>query len=241
MKKTITVICADCGENVEKPRKEYNRSTRLRRRFFCNAKCAGSGVNESKKAEIIDRKCLYCGKIFSSRLTAKGSKVVFCSRECASAGSVTDCRRRGNALGGRLSVGNLLPAWMTLKKREAHKYVLLEPELSSVSHEFEYALGNFVFDLALPEHRILVEFDGEYHHDPAQAKVDHGKDIFAAEQGFSVIRIPTKDTVIPASVLSILFESASYIKSAVSLADAGGSTRPSPPFPQSAEACAVRG
>ena len=78
----------------------------------------------------------------------------------------------------------------SLKIREKYKYVLLEEFLnkSKVQYEFEFTLGNYVFDLLLFEEKIFIEFDSSYHNTMRQKKIDVKKEELATKNGFHVIR-----------------------------------------------------
>lgn len=54
-RKTIIVICENCGNEFEKTLSEYNRSIKLERKHFCSLKCN----NDNKK---IKQKICYCCK-----------------------------------------------------------------------------------------------------------------------------------------------------------------------------------
>jgi very-short-patch-repair endonuclease len=73
--------------------------------------------------------------------------------------------------------------------------VLLKEHLGDRPHEFEYSLEPYVFDLALFDSMTLVEFDGPYHNDYKQRKVDRLKDKAALEAGFTIARRITEDGV----------------------------------------------
>lgn len=74
----------------------------------------------------------------------------------------------------------------------------LREVLQNRPHEFEFALGGFVFDLALFDTKVLVEFDGPYHLHSDQAEVDAQKDQAAINAGFLIVR----RTVEPAVVIN---------------------------------------
>jgi len=57
-------------------------------------------------------------------------------------------------------------------------------------HEFEYVVGNGIFDLALLDKKVLVEFDGDYHMG-AQLDRDEEKMVEAEALGWKVVHIPT--------------------------------------------------
>lgn len=82
----------------------------------------------------------------------------------------------------------------TLKHREAWKYIALEAYLVKANrkHEFEFSLGEYVYDLALFDQKILVEFDEPWHHCPKQQEIDVKKDAYGKTAGFSVIHLNVK-------------------------------------------------
>ncbi len=88
-RKTIEIECLNCKQKKVKDliRYTYERKQGGNSGLFCSSKCVGSF---SKKKEIVIP-CGYCNREFPSSEKARASK--FCSRDCASAGSVTDLRR----------------------------------------------------------------------------------------------------------------------------------------------------
>ncbi len=145
--------------------------------------------------------------LITARAASNGehSTKKYCSRSCASAGSVTDARRNAVRFG---NIANLNSPAKMLKKRESWKYTQLESALSGVPHEFEYDFGGYVYDLFLPEFDILVEFDDKYHCGK-QKITDHIKDVVAKLFGYSVVRVRVESaSVIPASVLNFAYDHA---------------------------------
>lgn len=94
-----------------------------------------------------------------------------------------DAQRRAG-----LATDNFITEAEVLKLRERWKYAVLEGVLTDRDHEFEYPLGGYVFDLALLDTRVLVEFDGPYHAYGDQPRVDAAKELVAQEAGFVVVR-----------------------------------------------------
>ena len=87
-------FCSYCHEPTEKPTREINRQLRAGRTdFFCSLSCAAKAGNASKRCVEFEIPCGHCGKMFMTSNHNKAAKE-FCSRECASAGSVTDYRRQ---------------------------------------------------------------------------------------------------------------------------------------------------
>lgn len=196
-----TIICPQCGNKAERPRGEVNRSRRLGRPVFCTQKCAATHSNASKKSVVFTTDCPYCNTPFTTSTHNKAAK--FCSPSCASKGSMTEERRAAQRLGGIARVGNLNTPEETLKLREASKYSAVRAELTrrEIPHEFEYRIGDVIFDLALTDRKLLVEFDGPYHRDRTQLVHDGAKDDVARLQGWCVLRVTTDTGDIPADVL----------------------------------------
>jgi len=150
-----------------------------------------------------------CGNQFIPKWFGHTKPVpVFCSRECASAGSVTELRRdTAKAIGISSGFGGITRAGMLA--REQWKYVLVGNRLNElrVRHEFEYQLPDTerFFDLALVDSRVFVEFDGPYHANVSQREDDEEKDKIAAAAGWKVVRIQVKQaSVIDADAVTNL-------------------------------------
>ena len=200
--KTTKLKCAQCGESFERYDKEVNRHLRNGRdKFFCSLSCGAIYSNASRKLPIVTIVCEYCGEDFKT--TRKKSR--FCSRSCASAGSVTDYRRAKQRESGlknkdflRQHIGD------SLRAREGWKYVDVDDFLDKhcVKHIFEWQIGTSVFDLKLDNHKILVEFDGPYHRSDKQKALDNEKDKVAEAFSYRVIRTETESaSVIPAEII----------------------------------------
>jgi len=72
-RKTIEIVCENCGKTFEKTQSEFNRSEKLSRKHFCSLKCN----NENKESK--PKYCLNCKVEYFS--TEKNSK--FCSQSCS--------------------------------------------------------------------------------------------------------------------------------------------------------------
>lgn len=71
-----------------------------------------------------------------------------------------------------------------------------------IRYEFEKRIDKFVFDLALEDQRVLIEFDGPEHRTPKGTERDAVRDRSAELLGWKVLRIPVKTgQIIPASML----------------------------------------
>ena len=142
--------------------------------------------------------CEYCGKEFETSSGCRKSR--FCSRSCASYGSVTDYRRSRQRESGLKTKNFASNIGTGLRKREGWKYVDIGNLLDEhrVKHIFEWQTGSCVFDLKLDDYKILIEFDGPYHRNNRQIAVDKEKDKIANDLGYCVIRVETET----ASVIS---------------------------------------
>lgn len=188
------VTCFHCGARFLKDNREVNRALRLGRNHFCSCACSGAKNAEFTRAKEIVL-CCPCGKRFTTTTKAKAAK--HCSRACASKFSMNEERREAQRAAGKASENRISPA-EALKKREAWKYTSLEQALLGRRHKFEYELDGHVFDLALLDTGILVEFDGPYHEGKGQRRLDKKKEVAAARNGFVVVR----RRVLPAVVVS---------------------------------------
>lgn len=75
----------------------------------------------------------------------------------------------------------------------------LERALMHRSHQFEFPIEDRVFDLALLDIGVLVEFDGPYHNNPSQRPRDEEKEELARRYGFTVVR----KSVAQASIIGV--------------------------------------
>jgi very-short-patch-repair endonuclease len=203
--KTIKTICNTCGDTVIKPLKEYTRSIKRGRMFYCNNSCAAVFGNRSKIKPIVEKLCLNCGSKFTTKSDNKES--TYCSRECASTHSYyqSDIRQSAAKLQGFLHKENLSKPHETLKKREAWKYVELKDRLKSVEHEFEFLLGDFVYDLMIYDRKLLIEFDAKDHDTYTQRNIDRLKEELARQAGYQLVRISVESsTVIPGNFIDFL-------------------------------------
>lgn len=206
----ITITCAWCGEESEKPTGEINRQLKKGRTyFFCNNSCGAQYRNEhgGKKNRSLEKKCPECGELFMSHTGAKAA--TFCSRSCASAGSVTEYRSaKAREVMEKLPKADIYHTSKMMRQREAWRYVKVNTYLNhiNVPHEFEYIVGNYLFDLALTEHGVLIEFDEQYHTGAVQLTKDNEKDRYAESQKWIVVRVPARaSTVIdPESIYHII-------------------------------------
>ena len=189
---TSTVICAYCEKPFEKTNAEINRSIRTGRRHLCSLSCTAKLHNRERRKPSILKSCAYCGSEFVTR-TSK-HEATFCSRSCASAGSVTDKRRRAAQLAGRRNNNGNIGAAKGLYGREKYKYEEVRKFLVDlgIRFKFEHRVENYVFDLALLDDRVLIEFDGRYHRGKAQQAKDAEKDSVARKHGFIVNRVETE-------------------------------------------------
>lgn len=161
----IKIKCSNCGEYFYKDKSEYDRQIRKgKSNFYCSPKCVAIGTHVGKSNPMITKICPYCGKLF---LTKTGSKeATFCSRECASSGSVTDKRRiRAKEISKNNFTYGISHTQKILKTREAWKYKEIKEILDKYNekYEFEYIIEDFIYDLALLNRKIIFEFDGPDH------------------------------------------------------------------------------
>jgi len=212
MNTMMLIKCDWCGKESEKLAAEVKRRrSQGKNFFFCCRSHAAEYSNEirgDKKVEI-QKTCPQCGGVFKTMTGAKSA--TFCSRGCASAGSVTEYRReRARQVGfqNHYAIDGVESIASSLRVREAWKYKKVEEllEFLKINFQFELAVGNFVFDLALPDSKLLVEFDGPYHDYTEKTEEDRKKDEFAKGQGWNVVRVSVPQNVViePNAVYGLL-------------------------------------
>ena len=204
----IKLKCANknCGKEFEKPLGEVNRRIKLgSTNFYCCAKCAGT--NNSKRIKpIITKVCPVCGNQFETKSGAK--EATFCSRSCASKGSVNDARRNA---GKKSAIKNFTPdthnpntIQKLLKQREEWKYIEIKNflEFLNESFEFEYLIDKYIYDLALLDRHIFIEFDGPEH----KYLNETDKEQVALQNGWKIIRhkVHPNEVIKPDFLYSIL-------------------------------------
>lgn len=194
----LQLTCDWCRNSFEKYSGEVKRQIKKGRKyFFCTRSC-GMHYNNSNRPDRrieVEKICPYCKKSFNTMSGSKSS--TFCSASCASKGSMYEHRREAQRKSGRAS-SNLITVVESLKLRESWKYKKLSTFLDMMEevHEFEYSLKNAVYDLALIDRKILIEFDAKYHEGSKQAKRDREKDIMANKHGWDIIRISTPSNAV---------------------------------------------
>ncbi len=207
---TIECKCANCGKLFKKSKPEYNR--RIAKgsiNFYCCRKCAGIKINADKKKPDVDKICPICGVKFQTSSREKGA--TFCSRSCASKGSVTLARTQAGRKAaelGRISNPPLEQIQRVLKSREQWKYEELKSILdkNNEAYEFEYRINQYIYDLVLTKKKIIIEFDGPDHKVESVKENDKNKEFFAINKGYRYIRIPViPNSLIPATILEDLY------------------------------------
>lgn len=201
----LEISCSSCGNNFLKESKEIKRRQKECGKdvsFYCSLKCQGD-VRRVIKVPV--SKVCQCGNSFETTTDAS-----YCSRNCASKFSATELRSSkefiekliNHGRNTRFTRDNLDKVSNSLRVREWSKYDLLHQYLltCAISHSFEYCLENtrWIFDLAIHDLCLLIEFDEKYH--DSTAEQDSLKDKAANEQGWCIVRIDVRSATIPYSV-----------------------------------------
>jgi len=209
----IVETCRWCGEQFEMVKAERKRQIKNgATNFFCSRSCS-SYYGNSLRGNLrrpITKVCPECGATFET-MTGKG-EATFCSRSCASRGSITPYRSRRAAEVGHAMMAAHRPEMTAagLRKREWWRYKDLHAVLDAadVRHRFEYPLRAgirfYVYDLALLDRHVLIEFDGPYHNGEKQVEADALKERTAVNHGWRVLRIkvPT-GAAVPADAIEL--------------------------------------
>lgn len=189
---TVKVKCEQCGIEFDRRLAEVKRSKSIGRLSFCSLECAGAYFANVNRKPKITKTCEFCGKEFVT--TANRHEARFCSRSCASKGSMTEERREAQRAGGKKSKKPSISEIADgLRKREAPKYKALSEfmDAAGIEYKFEFPVSGYVFDLYLPKSGLLIEFDGPYHGWGKQSESDNTKELSARNSGFRVVRVVT--------------------------------------------------
>lgn len=203
----MQLTCDWCEETFEKSDKEVRRQQKKgRKTFFCSLSC-GAYYRNSKRTDLTEdiiKECLFCKTKFQTRTGKLEAK--FCSRSCASSGSMTEKRiNKAKETGKRSNNFSTSSIAKGLRTREAWKYEELDKYLKSnnTNYQFEYCIDNSIFDLAILDQKLLIEFDGSYHQDSRQQIRDDKKEQVAISNGWQLKRIQVENnTVIDSTSLS---------------------------------------
>jgi len=198
----VSLVCSICGKAFQRSVGEVRRTLARGRNSYCSFKCTGVAVGRRCRRErvSIEKTCPVCGDNFE---TIEGRHAAtFCSRSCASKGSVTPARRAKARLSGtensKLNFRTAKAQAASMRQREAWKNRRIADFLAGrgEEHVFEFPLRGFIFDLAFPQRKLLVEFDGPYHKGQKQLKADKRKDAVVRRAGWRVVRIETASGLI---------------------------------------------
>jgi len=186
----VKLFCNYCGFEFLKEDREIKR--RLKKdpnvKFYCSISCASYARSEFS-IKIETKICPMCKQEFKCKISNKKTNKTFCSRECASLGSVTEARRNNS---GQIALPhNINIVAASLRSRENWKYQSLQKYLDqkNIVHQFEFVIENSIYDLALIDKKILIEFDGPYHQ---WLDSDTQKSILAKSNGWNIVRIITE-------------------------------------------------
>lgn len=204
-KNTVEMVCPVCNKTFEKEVAEIRRQQKkkgLSAQFYCCLKCSSVANREKRKKPEIIKTCPVCNKQFVS--TTKVRAATFCSRSCASKGSITEARREaGRKTAKKNFIHDISQIQSALIAKEGWKYQKLEKYLKSINenYAFEYPIGESyntsrIYDLVLFDKKLIIEFDGSDHKSLRMLKDNEEKEKFANDNGFTLKRIEVSPNTI---------------------------------------------
>ncbi len=200
----LELICSSCGNKFLKLEKEVKRQQKNKGTdtpFYCSSKCQGDARRIIKLP--VSKTC-ECGNGFETTTDAS-----YCGRNCASKYSGLEIRSKpefiekliNSGIKSRFSHDNLDKVANSLRVREWSKYDLVHHYLliCSISHSFEYSLPNtrWIYDLAIHDLSLLIEFDESYH--KSIVDLDIAKEQDANKEGWNLVRVDVTKESIPYS------------------------------------------
>lgn len=167
-RKRVAMTCIQCGKPYEVI-PSWAATSR-----YCSRECKHAhqrtlrGDAHPLKKPPARNACLFCGKEYETK-PAYASRTRFCSRRC----------------GG---------SW---RAQHIHLPTSIEKAIASlldglaIPYEQEKAVGYFLCDFVLEQHRLVIECDGSYWHGLASQKTkDKRKDSWLTNHGYIVLRLP---------------------------------------------------
>jgi len=177
----------------------------------CEKLVYNGGARRTFKRKQLTFTCHRCGRTASrdavevERSRRRGHNL-YCGPQCSigkplSKGDIEGRRSSGKCYGGSMNAIAALA-----RKREGYRYKRLEEALKGRKITFELPIGRYIFDLALHEEKLLVEFDEPFHQEDGWRFYDAQKDAAAERSGWRVVRLVTvpKTVIDPAEVLALL-------------------------------------
>jgi DNA mismatch endonuclease (patch repair protein) len=173
-------ICETCSKPFYAPR------NRLEVARFCSTACADVWQGRNKTTHT----CKTCGKAFRwSPSRQKANNVTYCSIPCRNA----DPARREQLIALNAAQQKVSPT-----TPERIGYAILDR--LGITYECQAVIGGkFTVDAALPESRLVIQFDGDYWHDRSgtskeprirkRVRLDRSQDAYMAASGWRVLRL----------------------------------------------------
>jgi len=123
-------------------------------------------------------------------------------RRSLTKGTASGCRKCQKIKSGGSYDTRLRATAAALRSRNADQYASLAQVLRDRPHQFEYVISPYIYDLALFDTNIIVEFDGPHHAIPVQQERDAAKDKAARDSGYRVVRISlnSSDSLTPSLI-----------------------------------------
>ena len=167
----IAKNCKYCGKEF------FVFRNRVDEAKFCSMKCRDS---MTERATIV---CAYCGKEKTMLVSRIRSEHTCCSNRCANL-----FRLENGGLVGKMIQKR--GAGIRTKSEALVENVLID---LGIAYEFEFGIGRYSADFALPELSIVLECDGWGHETAIAKKHDQERDQYLREKGWRVVRVPNKE------------------------------------------------
>jgi len=154
--------------------------------------------------------CKECGVEFNRVIYKRKDNPQFCTKRCSALyrNKVEDrgAQYRASEKMRAAAIANLKKNQTArgisgcMKKRNMHKYKDLMDLFNEreVRYEVEYVLGDYVFNIALLDYKVFVEFDViDTHKWERNDRYDKEKDEYAKKMGWQVVRIELAPKEVP--------------------------------------------
>lgn len=187
-------LCSECHKQF------FATGAQLRNGFgiYCSKKCQNK-VYQQKRVVIV---CKHCGNKLLPPSVAIQRNASFCSKKCRDdyerdyvQRTCKNCHQNfqlprwelNKGKGNFCSRGCFIQYKGETAIEKKIRYVLQEAQIEFLQ---EFKIGIYHADFLLPQHRIVLECDGDYWHSiPTATKRDQRKDDYLQNQGYRIVRI----------------------------------------------------
>ncbi len=176
-------FCLDCGKEVWQPKSRCEICSGRARRKYSESNCCKDCSKEIGRHAIRCNKCSAVESGRRKRILPRHNYCVDCNKEISR--NSTRC----------LSCAAIKKLCTYASPTQPEKDIVDILDKLGIEYFSQYRIGYYLYDVYLPNHNILIEYDGWYWHHSDWAikhganKRDERKDVLAKQKGLELIRL----------------------------------------------------